>query len=41
LEKRAKQVLPGSKVGWGEGGDRKQGGEMNQTMYAHMNKINK
>jgi hypothetical protein len=31
LEKRAEQVLPG---GWrGEGGGRKQGGEMNQCMY--------
>jgi hypothetical protein len=30
LEKRAEQVLPGSKGG--------QGGEMAQTMYAHVNK---
>jgi hypothetical protein len=35
-EKRAEQVLPGSKGGWGEG--RGQGGEMAQTMYAYMNK---
>jgi hypothetical protein len=38
LEKRAEQVLPGSK----ESGERKRewgtGGEMAQTMYAHMNK---
>jgi hypothetical protein len=33
LEIRAEQVLPGSK-GVGEG----QGGEMAQTMYAHLNK---
>jgi hypothetical protein len=35
LEKRAEQVLPGSegKEGWGG-----QGGEMAQTMYAHVNK---
>jgi hypothetical protein len=32
LEKRAEQVLPGSE---GSGGE---GGEMAQTMYAHMNK---
>jgi hypothetical protein len=38
LEERAEQVLPGSKGGWlGEGGVGKQGGEMTQTMYAHMN----
>jgi hypothetical protein len=30
LEKRAEEVLPGSKEGWG--------GEMAQTMYSHMNK---
>jgi hypothetical protein len=36
LEKRAEQVLPGSKLGGDEGGAG-QGGEMNQTMYAHMN----
>jgi hypothetical protein len=41
LELRAEQVLPGSKWGWaGEGGGR-QGGEMTQTMYAHMNKEGK
>jgi hypothetical protein len=40
LEKRAEQVLPGSKKvregGWGEGGE--QQGEMAQIMYAHINK---
>jgi hypothetical protein len=39
LEKRAEQVLPGSKGGREErermGGE---GGEMTQTMYAHINK---
>jgi hypothetical protein len=39
LEIRAEQVLPGSeggrrREGWGRG----QGGEMTQTMYAHVNK---
>jgi hypothetical protein len=39
LEIRAEQVLPGSKRGWGgESGDGGQGGEMTQTMYAHVNK---
>jgi hypothetical protein len=39
LEKRAEQVLPGSEGLWrGEGGGRGQGGEMAQTMYAHVNK---
>jgi hypothetical protein len=38
LEKREEQVLPGSKGVEGEGGDRKQAGEMAQTMYVHMNK---
>jgi hypothetical protein len=40
LEKRAKQVLPGSKGHSGEreeAGERRQEGEMTQTMYAHMN----
>jgi hypothetical protein len=36
LEKRAKQVLPGSS-GRGEVGCGEQGREMTQTMYAHMN----
>jgi hypothetical protein len=42
LEKRAEQALPGSegkwrREGWGrEQGE--QGGEVTQTMYAHMNK---
>jgi hypothetical protein len=40
LEKRAEQVLHGSKGEWwgGEGGGSGQGGEMDQTMYAHVNK---
>jgi hypothetical protein len=37
LEKRAEQVLPGSKGGWGEEEGWQQGGEMPQTVYAHMN----
>jgi hypothetical protein len=39
LELRSEQVLPGSE-GWsGEGsGSWGQGGEMTQTMYAHVNK---
>jgi hypothetical protein len=37
LEKKAKQVLPGSEWEVGERG-RVQGGEMAQTMYAHLNK---
>jgi hypothetical protein len=39
LEKRAEQILPGSKGdGRGEGGGGVQEGEMAQTMYADMNK---
>jgi hypothetical protein len=42
MEKRAEQVLPGKgggMGGWrGEEGSRRQGREMAQTMYAHMNK---
>jgi hypothetical protein len=46
LEKSAEQVLPGSGVGvgWGGGRDKVEagaggkGGEMTQTMYAHVNK---
>jgi hypothetical protein len=39
LEIRAEQILPGSKVGLGgEGGAWRYGGEMAQTMYAHVNK---
>jgi hypothetical protein len=39
LEIRAEQVLPGSEEGWGCGrGSGKQGEEMAQTMYAHVNK---
>jgi hypothetical protein len=39
LEKRAEQTLPGNEGGGeGEGRDRGLGGEMTQTMYAHMNK---
>jgi hypothetical protein len=35
----AEQFLPGSEGGCrGEGGGRDQGGEMTQTMYAHVNK---
>jgi hypothetical protein len=38
---RAKLFLPGSElVGW-EGGGRGEGGEMTQTLYAHMNKRKK
>jgi hypothetical protein len=40
LEKRPEQVLPGS-VGWGgqvESGTGRQGVEMAQTIYVHMNK---
>jgi hypothetical protein len=37
MEKRAEQVLPGS-LGGGEEGRGEQGGEMTQTMYAHVNK---
>jgi hypothetical protein len=33
---RAEQDLPGT--GWGEGGGGRQGGEMTQTMFAHVNK---
>jgi hypothetical protein len=36
LEKRAEQVLPGSEEGEGRG--RRDGGEMAQRIYAHMNK---
>jgi hypothetical protein len=40
LEIRAEQVLPGSNGGRkGEDGGREQGGEMTQTMYAHVNKL--
>jgi hypothetical protein len=35
---RAEQVLPGSEGDGGYGGGRGQGGEMAQTMYAHMHK---
>jgi hypothetical protein len=39
LEKRAEQALPGSQESWGgEDGSGEQGGEMTQTMYAHVNK---
>jgi hypothetical protein len=39
LEKRAEQLLPGSEGGLGEEGRcRGQGGEMAQTVYAHVNK---
>jgi hypothetical protein len=39
LEIRAEHILPGSEEGWGgEGGGEGQGGEMTQTMYAHVNK---
>jgi hypothetical protein len=38
LDIRAEQVLPGSERGWmGEGEGGGQGGEMTQTMYAHVN----
>jgi hypothetical protein len=39
LEKRAEQVLPGNEEVGGLGGGRGHGGEMVQTMYAHMNKL--
>jgi hypothetical protein len=39
LEKRAEQILPGREgVGREKKRMRGQGGEMAQTMYAHMNK---
>jgi hypothetical protein len=39
LEVRVEQVLPGSEGGRGrEDGEGGQGGEMTQTMYAHVNK---
>jgi hypothetical protein len=39
LEIRAEQVLPGSEGSFGgEGGSEEHGGEMAQTMYAHVNK---
>jgi hypothetical protein len=38
LEKRAEQVLRGSKAGDGREWGRGQGEEVAQTMYAHMNK---
>jgi hypothetical protein len=39
LDKRAEQILPGSKEGGGEReGDREQRKERPQTMYTHMNK---
>jgi hypothetical protein len=39
LEKRAEQVLPGIKTGrGGEGRGGEKGGEMTQTIYAHVNK---
>jgi hypothetical protein len=46
LELRAEQFLPGSEGGEGgsrvgEGGGREKGGEMTQTLYAHMNKSKK
>jgi hypothetical protein len=37
LEKKAEQVLPGSEEMGGEKEGMEQGGEMAQTMYAHMN----
>jgi hypothetical protein len=36
LEKMAEQVLPGN--GWGDGGRERDGREMTQPMYAHVNK---
>jgi hypothetical protein len=37
LEIRAEQILAGSEGRlWGEGGGGAQGGEITQTMYAHM-----
>jgi hypothetical protein len=39
LEKSAEQVLSGSKGGWGEKDERREHrGEMNQTVYSHVNK---
>jgi hypothetical protein len=38
LEIRAEQILPGSEGGGGERVEEGQGGEMNQTIYAHVNK---
>jgi hypothetical protein len=38
MEKRAEQVLPGSEGVSGRRRERGVGGEMAQTMYAHMNK---
>jgi hypothetical protein len=38
LEIRAEQVLPGSKGGRGKRVVEGAGGEMTQTMYAHVNK---
>jgi hypothetical protein len=38
LEKRAKQVLPGSEGGGGEEGGGEEEEEIAQTMYVHMNK---
>jgi hypothetical protein len=39
LEKKAEQVLSGSEGSWEEeGGGKGQGGEMAQTLYAHVNK---
>jgi hypothetical protein len=38
LELRAEQVLPGSDEGEGRWWRREKGGEMTQTMYAHVNK---
>jgi hypothetical protein len=36
IVEKGEQVLPGSDVAGGEGGE--QGGEMAQTIYAHINK---
>jgi hypothetical protein len=38
LEIRAEQVLPGSKMGWGEGAGAGDERRNDQTMYAHVNK---
>jgi hypothetical protein len=38
LEIRAEQVLPGMRKGGSEKERAGQGGEMSQTMYAHVNK---
>jgi hypothetical protein len=38
LEKSEEQVLPGNEAGRGEGGSSRQGEEMTQAMYAHVNK---